>query len=90
MKMKMPAEGQLAQSLQGRDKGKYYIVASASGNRVNLVDGKTRKLLNPKVKNLKHLYFLPVKAEIKKDGAYDNSVARFLKEQSLLKGKSED
>ncbi len=90
MKIEMPAEGQLAQSLQGRDKDKYYIVGSASGNRVNLVDGKTRKLCNPKVKNLKHLYFSPIKAEITKDGAYDCNVARFLKEQSLLKGKSED
>lgn len=90
MKIEMPAEGQLVKSLQGRDKGKYYLVDQASGDRVNLVDGKTRKLCNPKVKNLKHLYISPVKADIKRDGAYDCSVARFLKEQSLLKGKSED
>ena len=90
MKIKMPAEGQLAQSLQGRDKGKYYVVVSVSDNRVNLIDGKKRKLSNPKVKNLKHLYFLPERTDIKRDGAYENNVARFIKEQIKLKGKSED
>lgn len=90
MKIKVPEEGQLAKSLQGRDKGKYYIVVSVEGNRVSLADGKTRRLENPKIKNLKHVCFLPERADIKRDGAYDLNVARFIKEQSILKGKSED
>ena len=90
MKITMPAEGQLVKSLQGRDKGKYYIVSSVSNGCVKLIDGRTRKADNPKVKNIKHLYISPIKAEIKKDGAYEINVARFIKEQSLLKGKSED
>lgn len=42
-------------SLAGHDSGKAYVVHGIDGNYALLVDGKTRKLTNPKRKSLKHL-----------------------------------
>ena len=42
-------------SLAGHDKGREYVVLELDGSFAWLVDGKTRKLTNPKRKSLKHL-----------------------------------
>lgn len=42
-------------SLAGHDKGREYVVLNTDGSYAFLVDGKTRKLNNPKRKSLKHL-----------------------------------
>ena len=42
-------------SLAGHDKGREYVVLKTDGSFAWLVDGKTRKLTNPKRKSLKHL-----------------------------------
>ena len=42
-------------SLAGHDKGRDYVVLKTDGSFAWLVDGKTRKLTNPKRKKLKHL-----------------------------------
>ena len=42
-------------SLAGHDKGREYVVLNLDGSFAWLVDGKTRKLTNPKRKSLKHL-----------------------------------
>ena len=42
-------------SLAGHDKGREYVVLKTDGSFAWLVDGKTRKLVNPKRKSLKHL-----------------------------------
>ncbi|PKM72589.1 MAG: hypothetical protein CVU91_09400 [Firmicutes bacterium HGW-Firmicutes-16] len=42
-------------SLAGHDKGKEYVVLRTDGSYAFIVDGKTRKLTNPKRKSLKHL-----------------------------------
>ena len=42
-------------SLAGHDKGREYVVLKTDGSFALLVDGKTRKLTNPKRKSLKHL-----------------------------------
>ena len=42
-------------SLAGHDKGREYVVLNTDGNYALLVDGKTRKLNNPKRKSLKHI-----------------------------------
>ena len=42
-------------SLAGHDKGREYVVLKTDGSFAWLVDGKTRKLTNPKRKKLKHL-----------------------------------
>lgn len=42
-------------SLAGHDKGREYVVLKTDGSYAWLVDGKTRKLSNPKRKSLKHV-----------------------------------
>jgi large subunit ribosomal protein L14e len=48
--------GQIVHSKAGRDKGKYFIVVNIIDNDyVMVVDGKLRKIDNPKKKKVKHL-----------------------------------
>lgn len=47
--------GQLAKSLAGHDKDSIYVVLQIEGQRCSLVDGRLRKMTNPKIKNRKHL-----------------------------------
>lgn len=60
MKLKKPIIGGVVQSLQGRDKGCYYIVIKIEGNFAYVCDGKAKRLDCLKRKNVKHLYLLPV------------------------------
>ncbi|WP_300409513.1 KOW domain-containing RNA-binding protein [Lagierella sp.] len=49
-------EGQVVRSLTGRDKGKFQLVLRLlDKDYVMVVDGKRRKLENPKKKKIKHL-----------------------------------
>lgn len=60
MKVKTPVPGGVCQSLQGRDKGRYYLIKTVnSDGTCSLVDGNFRKFASPKRKNLKHLRLLP-------------------------------
>ena len=64
MKMKTPLIGGICQSLQGRDKGRYYIIKTINPDgSVGVVDGNFKKLAEPKKKNLRHLRLLPETAE---------------------------
>lgn len=47
--------GQLVCSVAGRDRGKLYLVHNIDKNILYLVDGRNRKVGNPKKKNIKHL-----------------------------------
>lgn len=48
--------GQIVRSNSGRDKNSLFVVTKLSENGyVYLVDGKYRKVQNPKLKNTKHL-----------------------------------
>lgn len=48
-------KGDVVIATAGRDKGKYFLVISVDDNMALIVDGKSRKVLNPKKKNIKHL-----------------------------------
>lgn len=64
MKVKTPEPGGICQSLQGRDKGRYYIIIGVDlQGSVFVTDGNFKRLASPKKKNLKHLRLLPEKAE---------------------------
>ena len=92
MKVQMPEKGEAVISLQGRDKGKYYVVVEVQGDRVLVADGVKRKLNNPKIKNVKHLRLLPrnVSEEgIVWDKSFDVRAAHYLKALAE-KVKSED
>lgn len=48
--------GQLVESKQGRDKGRlYFVIDKSDDGYLKLVDGKYRKINNPKNKKNKHL-----------------------------------
>lgn len=50
--------GAVVLSKMGRDSGRYYVVVALTGEDYALVvDGKYRKLANPKLKKLKHLKY---------------------------------
>jgi len=51
-------KGDLVQSQNGRDKGKALFVADLDGEYLILVDGKSRRLEQPKRKKQKHCIFL--------------------------------
>ncbi|MDE6850311.1 MAG: RNA-binding protein [Clostridia bacterium] len=93
MKVKIPETGGAVQSVQGRDKGRYYVIAEVlCGGVVLVVDGKTRTLDNPKKKNVKHLRLLPHNVSdegIVRNKSFNVRTARFLKELAE-KVKSED
>lgn len=48
-------KGMLVMSLQGYDKGKFYVVKEITKQYAYLINGKERHFNKPKKKNLKHL-----------------------------------
>lgn len=64
MKVKTPVPGGICMSLQGRDKGRYYLIKTVNPDgSVGVVDGNYKKLASPKRKNLRHLKLLPDTSE---------------------------
>ena len=64
MKVKTPVIGGICQSIQGRDKDRFYLIREIyPDGSVGVVDGNFKKLASPKKKNLKHVRLLPEKAE---------------------------
>ncbi len=86
MKVKTPEIGGVCISLQGRDAGSAYVILSVLPGCVTVADGTSRKVSNPKKKNIKHIRLLPVKAEsVEKDIAegkpvYDHQIAYALRQ----------
>lgn len=65
MKVKTPELGGICQSLQGRDKGRYYLIVKINPDgTVMLADGNFKRLAAPKKKNLKHVKLMPGTADI--------------------------
>lgn len=50
--------GDIVCSIAGRDIGQNYVVWEVDGNMLTLVNGKARKIVNPKIKNKTHVAFL--------------------------------
>jgi ribosomal protein L14E/L6E/L27E len=50
-------KGQLVKSRAGRDKDKLYLILKWDHEFVYVVDGNTRRLQNPKKKNVRHLWY---------------------------------
>ena len=56
--------GRVVQSIQGRDRKRYFIVtAEPEGDFLLLSDGMTRKLDHPKKKKIKHVRPRPLRME---------------------------
>lgn len=86
MKVKTCQKGMIVESLQGRDRGKLYAVSELLGDgRVAVVDGVKRPIASPKIKNVKHLRLSRLNVAdggitSPWDKAFDNRLARFLKD----------
>lgn len=74
---------ELAKSLSGHDKDRYYLVIKEDGDAVYLADGGVRPLARPKKKNKKHVQRVKrVPEEVVKalsDGRTDVAVKRAIK-----------
>ncbi|MBO5328293.1 MAG: KOW domain-containing RNA-binding protein [Clostridia bacterium] len=85
MKLKTPIIGGVAVSLQGRDKGCFYLIIKVENGFAYLCNGKEKPLNSLKRKNVKHLSLLPaVEKEIAERLAngkkvYDYEIATVLK-----------
>lgn len=50
--------GDIVYSIAGRDNGQKYVIWGIEENMLLLVNGKSRKISNPKKKKIKHVEFL--------------------------------
>ena len=57
--------GRVVESIQGRDKGSFFLVLEEKEGVVMIADGLHRKLENPKKKKTKHLRAKPVLLDLK-------------------------
>ena len=92
--------GRVVESIQGRDRGYYFLVLeNAADDAVMIADGLRRRLENPKKKKTKHLRAKPVLLDLKamrpEGGALQNSDLRraleangFAEKRSLCKESS--
>jgi ribosomal protein L14E/L6E/L27E len=89
--------GRVVESIQGRDKGYFFLVMEAAEGFVMIADGKRHRLESPKKKKTKHLRAKPVLLDLKalrpEGGALQDSDLRraleangFAEERSLRKG----
>lgn len=86
--------GQIVISGAGHDKGQYYVIIEANDEYVYLVDGKSKKLSNPKKKNRKHIQLTnEVCSEIvaKHNGGnlLNKDIIKVLKEYEIGQSQSE-
>lgn len=52
--------GDIVLSIQGHDKGNYFVVTKTEGNMAFIADGRTRKYPSKKCKSIKHLKLVDV------------------------------
>ena len=58
-------KGCIVESIAGRDKGHLFIVLETFGEYALLVDGKIRRIENPKRKKIKHVRFYAMRDDIR-------------------------
>ena len=69
--------GMLAKSKAGHDQGNVYVIYDVDDTYVYLIDGKIRKIENPKKKKIKHVQIICKKHDI--NGLDDVEIKRILK-----------
>ncbi|HPT68588.1 MAG TPA: KOW domain-containing RNA-binding protein [Syntrophomonas sp.] len=87
--------GRLVYSLNGRDKGRPFVIIRSVNERYVIVsDGDTRKIENPKMKNIKHLQYTKLKANevidyLNRGEVPDNHIIKRNIRQILERGETE-
>ena len=75
-------QGQIVVVKRGRDKGSLMVVVDIDDGYLFLADGRRRKLLKPKKKNIKHVSPTKVVASLMPDGGrklQDADIRKFLR-----------
>ena len=75
--MEIFEKGMLVKSKAGHDKGKVYVIVGMDETYVYVVDGRLRKLENPKKKKYRHVQVIQKRYNITE--ADDTAVKRILK-----------
>ena len=75
-------------SLKGRDAGELFLAYDKSEKFVMIVDGKRRKLMKPKRKNLRHMRFLPDNEFIKVSEYLDNQLTDAMIRKEIARYKA--
>jgi ribosomal protein L14E/L6E/L27E len=70
--------GQIVKASAGRDKESFFVVLEVLGRRAARADGKRRKLMKPKSKNVLHLAPTSARAELL--GMTDKKLRKLLAE----------
>lgn len=87
--------GRLVYSLNGRDQGRPFVIIRTVNERYVIVsDGDTRKIENPKMKNVKHLQYTKLKANevvdyLNRGEVPDNHIIKRNIRQILERGETE-
>lgn len=79
--------GSVVRAAAGRDCGGFFVVISADDGYCFIADGKSRKLANPKRKNIKHV--CPTNSMIDINGITDKRLRTLLKDFKGEKGNEE-
>ena len=58
-------KGCIVKSLAGRDEGHLFLVLDTIGDYALLVDGKIRRIENPKRKKIKHVRFFALREDVR-------------------------
>ncbi len=69
----------VVKSVAGHDEGKFYCVIWEAQGFAQIVNGKTRKLHNPKRKNLKHLETVNMEITEEIENLTDKKIRRLLR-----------
>ncbi len=64
--------GMIVRNRAGHNIGDFFVILSIDKNSAYIVDGKHRKLENPKKKNIKHLHF--TRKSIELDGITNKKI----------------
>ena len=73
-------KGMVVKSGAGHDKGSVYLVMESESNFAVLVNGKNKKLSNPKRKKIKHLEYVTCPDVDGMDNLSDKRIRRLLRE----------
>lgn len=70
--------GSVVRAIAGRDKDSFFVVTDSENGYCLIADGKSRRLANPKRKNIRHLRF--TNSVIDLNDVTDKKLRRLMKE----------